>query len=154
MFFEVPGLDLGEPKTESQLTMKSPKQVAPKDRNSSLGSINNITPAPTTDHMSVRKAQKSGPKKSSIENSASSFKKIEHTPGKSKLQQKMEGKLRGARFRFLNQKLYQSHSREALDYFKEHPEDFQNVTHLFFNTQPYNILSIMMDSVLKFSTGP
>ena len=31
----------------------------------------------------------------------------------------------------LNQKLYQSNSRDALNHFKEHPEDFKNVIYLF-----------------------
>lgn len=35
-----------------------------------------------------------------------------------------EEKLKGARFRFLNQRLYESHSSEALAYFREHPQDF------------------------------
>lgn len=38
----------------------------------------------------------------------------------------LPAKLLGARFRFLNERLYQSTSREALEYFKENPSDFDH----------------------------
>ena len=137
MLFDVPGLNLGAPKTET--AQKTGKKVAhdniPK----------NMTPS-NSDKKSAEILHKSKPKNKNgkdttaewltkspevSSNSAPSKtlppKKIEKNSSKSKLQQKMEEKLRGARFRYLNQKLYQSHSHEALNHFKEHPEDFQNV---------------------------
>lgn len=39
---------------------------------------------------------------------------------------KEEQKLGGARFRYLNQRLYQSSSKEAFQYFQDHPEDFEH----------------------------
>lgn len=37
---------------------------------------------------------------------------------------KLKAKLSGSRFRFLNQKLYESDSKSALNYFQEHQDDF------------------------------
>lgn len=69
---------------------------------------------------------------------------------KTKLQRKMEEKLRGARFRFLNQKLYESDSRSALQHFRENPEDFTNY-HEGFKAQvaswPVNPVDLLIEAL-------
>lgn len=149
MLFEVPGLNLGAPKTEAK-NIDTSKNVAIKDKtktpvksekvaspsvfpshSKSKGKPMKDTPVETSSSVktSVTGSQKSG---STIKSTAPiQPKKIEKESGKSKLQQKMEEKLRGARFRYLNQKLYQSNSRDALNHFQEHPEDFQKVIYHF-----------------------
>lgn len=136
MLFEVPGLNLGAPKTESKKTdckkpadtkdkLKLPQKVVKADHSSgSLFSSKSSNPS-LPSRSFVAESTKSN---TAQKNSVTKFpKKIEKESGKSKLQQKMEEKLRGARFRFLNQKLYQSHSHEALNHFQDNPEDFQKV---------------------------
>ena len=149
MLFEVPGLNLGAPKTEAKNTdtgknvvikdkaktpVKSEKVASPSvfpSHSKSKSKPMKDTPVETSGLVktTVTGSQKSG---SAIKSTASiQPKKIEKESGKSKLQQKMEEKLRGARFRYLNQKLYQSNSRDALNHFQEHPEDFQKVIYHF-----------------------
>ena len=61
--------------------------------------------------------------------SAASSKPVKSGPAPvrqlSALQQKMASKLAGARFRWLNEKLYTCSSSEAYEYFQSHPEEFQ-----------------------------
>lgn len=147
MLFEVPGLSLGAPKTDSKKTEMSLSNSDSKQiQISNLNTKNNgkieqlIVMSSTKSKNKVKANLKSNEKdvmsypykdkKVAPQNNVSSktnSQKIEKQSGKTKLQQKMEEKLRGARFRYLNQKLYQSDSLEALNHFKEHPEDFQKV---------------------------
>lgn len=180
MFFEVPGMNLGAPQTEIQKPKIKAKPVSiasatienkNNSRSRSKNSGNNesknqssskknkkdeiITPKMVTKPVIIKATTKVNAK----DNEDSRI-------GKSKLQRKMEEKLRGARFRYLNQKLYQSSSRDALNHFKENPEDFKNVIYLFndfyllsyllhtfcftFNTHVY---SIMKDFDHKWCIG-
>jgi ribosomal RNA-processing protein 8 len=50
--------------------------------------------------------------------------KLVHIPDTKSSKSKVESKLSGARFRYLNQKLYESSSSEALAYFEQNPDDF------------------------------
>lgn len=139
MLFEVPGWSLGAPKTEAEKQPK-PKPDASLKKNSTAERVSD-TPLhnkrPAKDDPALKKhpagnAQKKQQKPSlvRVEKSRTSSAPLASSAasaGKSKLQQKMEEKLLGARFRFLNQKLYQSSSAEALKYFQDHPEDFDHV---------------------------
>lgn len=64
-----------------------------------------------------------------------------------KVKSKEESKLVGARFRFLNQKLYESTSDEALSYFQTHPGDFSHY-HVGFREQtkswPINPVDVLI----------
>lgn len=136
MLFEVPGLSLGTPKTEKNNktecdsstdktdTKKYKKQILYQN---SSGSLSKSKPRNIKTGEAAEWSKKLNETSSKTASPNTFPKKIEKQSGKSKLQQKMEEKLRGARFRYLNQKLYQSHSLEALNHFKEHPEDFQKV---------------------------
>lgn len=137
MLFEVPGLNLGVPKTEDAKKQDSKssniniiKDAKKKNLEKNISdnaahlNPNNKSSGNALAGRSALPAEATHSKSTSYK---SISKKTEKESGKSKLQQKMEEKLRGARFRYLNQKLYQSNSREALDHFKEHPEDFQKV---------------------------
>lgn len=140
MFFEVPGLNLGAPATE----VKKPDHgQAQGNNNASNRSKSKPTISKFKNLFTENIKSRNGPKKSSesekipLKQASPVSKaakvsnqppiKVEKDSGKSKLQQKMEKQLCGARFRYLNQKLYQSHSHEALSHFKEHPEDFDKV---------------------------
>lgn len=65
---------------------------------------------------------------------------------------KAQQRLSGSRFRFLNQKLYQSTSKDAMKYFKENPEDFVHY-HNGFQEQtkawPQNPLNFFIDLLLE-----
>lgn len=137
MLFEVPGLTLGVPKTEN---MNKADCNASADKNDTkkykkqTNSNNSSDPLSKSKPKSIKTGNEAAEWGKKLDETSSKTalsstvtKKIEKQSGKSKLQQKMEEKLRGARFRYLNQKLYQSHSLEALNHFKEHPEDFQKV---------------------------
>ena len=137
MLFEVPGMTLGAPKTEevkkqySKLPNTNLSKTEKKRNPQKSNSDASIKLHPKNKSNKNALAER-GTKPTEVPSSKSTVhksipKKIEKESGKSKLQQKMEEKLRGARFRYLNQKLYQSKSHEALDHFKEHPEDFQKV---------------------------
>lgn len=71
------------------------------------------------------------------------------------LQQKMSVKLNGAKFRYLNEKLYTTKSTEAFDLFQSNPNLFQDY-HLGFRYQvsswPVNPIDIMISS-LKSTLG-
>lgn len=141
MLFEVPGLNLGAPKTESK--KKNPAEMKDKSKLPQKGgkedydsgsffsskSKDKVAKKFTTESCSysVESTKYNTAKKNVASTNINFPRKIEKESGKSKLQQKMEEKLRGARFRYLNQKLYQSHSHEALNHFQDHPEDFQKV---------------------------
>lgn len=142
MLFEIPGLNLGDPKTEAKKYENKPSASSGHQKSAKKLVNNEVSEnltAPKYNNKSQKHVAKKGPisNKNSkaetpqiIKNSASpkvTSHNIEKHSGKSKLQQKMEEKLRGARFRYLNQKLYQSDSREAFNHFKEHPEDFDKV---------------------------
>ena len=43
----------------------------------------------------------------------------------------MDNNLSGSKFRILNELLYVNDSKEAVDHFKNNPEDFDIVLHLF-----------------------
>jgi ribosomal RNA-processing protein 8 len=146
MLFEVPGLNLGEPKVEAvvqkqqvhkkekpkvQSVVHHKQQVHKKEMNAS-----NIPtkkdPQPPKNYASLpAKVQKPPSAKTSKSESApttlSPSLSIFKSDQKTKLQRKMEEKLMGSRFRYLNQKLYESDSKEALQYFKQNPDDFKNV---------------------------
>ncbi len=121
MLFEVPGLNLGEPKVDdgkSKRPNKAPKKPPTKALATSVSS------------KKVQKPAKEAlPLKSSSVTSSASLSIFKSTQ-KTKLQRKMEEKLMGSRFRYLNQKLYESDSKEALQLFKQNPEDFKNVRHV------------------------
>ena len=140
MLFEVPGLNLGAPKTEAKntdnkkpngtkakLPRKFDKDSSPPFSSKSKGKPVKDTPTQTSYPDCSSKTGTGKPSTAIKSTAPNNLKKIEKEPGKSKLQQKMEEKLRGARFRYLNQKLYQSHSHDALSHFQEYPEDFQKV---------------------------
>ena len=160
MLFEVPGLSLGAPKTESKKSVnKNTSEAKEKSKRSkniekdaqffgsdyfSKSKVKAVKDTPTESSFPKRSSSAISDKfdtsnKSTVANFAN---KIKKESGKSKLQQKMEEKLRGARFRYLNQKLYQSHSHEALNHFQEHPEDFQKVNFIFvFNSYEFTLVS-------------
>ena len=130
MLFEVPGLKLGQPKTEDAtkknkeytakpLKMKQSVETNPKNQNAVA------KPKQKKEHKqaSTRTDQNRQPVMT-----PTSLPSVFKASQKSKLQKKMEEKLMGARFRFLNQKLYESNSHDALEHFKENPEDFKNVS--------------------------
>lgn len=140
MLFEIPGMNLGAPKTDE--VKKQHSKLQNIDLSKIAKNAKDRNPQKITPDASVKLRPKSNssknavaergtkttqvvPSKSLVQKSIP--RKIEKESGKSKLQQKMEEKLRGARFRYLNQKLYQSKSHEALEHFTEHPEDFQKV---------------------------
>ena len=146
MFFEVPGMNLGAPQTEMQKpktkTKTKPVSIATamiENKNSNFRAYNsgNNESKNQSSSKKNKKDETIAPKMISkpviIKATAKVNVEYNHdsSNGKSKLQRKMEEKLRGARFRYLNQKLYQSNSRDALNHFKEHPEDFKNVIYLF-----------------------
>ena len=140
MLFEVPGLKLGEPKVEEkEKSKRNPpehKKKLPKQQNNfaSNDDLKVQKNSSTNKHSKSFPSEKprKAPSASSPSpvraptppNSLSIF-KSEH---KTKLQRKMEEKLMGARFRYLNQKLYESDSKDALLHFKENPEDFKKVS--------------------------
>lgn len=144
MLFEVPGMNLGAPKTDSKKIQKV-QSVQSKniDAVKKIPKLTHKFENDATTSKSKGKPSKEEVKESSHSRSVKSepsknapAKKIEKMSGKSKLQQKMEEKLRGARFRYLNQKLYESHSHDALSHFQNNPEDFQKVNRIlitFFN---------------------
>ena len=131
MLFEVPGLSLGEPKSldnkndskKFKKDLRSSRDIKNHERNSSHFK-NDKKSNRSTVHANVAKPQSNSGMQRQVNEPIIS---ADLNNGKSKLQIKMEQKLRGARFRYLNQKLYQSHSRDALNHFKDHPEDFEKV---------------------------
>ena len=129
MFFEVPGLNLGEPKTEKVSNPKSPKQIDLKLK--TIKDKTDFKNSYSSDKIKMAKKKPVSYKSVAITPKIDKTRGKNTESGKSRLQQKMEEKLRGARFIYLNQKLYQSNSQEALVHFKDHPEDFQNVSFTF-----------------------
>ena len=146
MLFEVPGLNLGEPKVESKVKQPAPQKEKPASaRSSKKEQKPKSVPVP-----SAIKVQKPG--KQPTSSSAKVSKPVQHhkadtvavmpslsifqSSQKTKLQRKMEEKLMGSRFRYLNQKLYESDSKEALQHFKQNPEDFKNVSILLTHRYP------------------
>ena len=53
--------------------------------------------------------------------------KLEHGKSLSSLQQKMQQKLSGSKFRWINEQLYSSKSKDAMDMFNQTPEYFKIV---------------------------
>lgn len=69
---------------------------------------------------------------------------------------KIEAKLSGARFRFLNQKLYESSSAEALVHFQRNPEDFVRYHEGFreqTKTWPVNPVNIFINRLYRTSSS-
>lgn len=154
MLFEVPGLNLGQPKTEDaskknkEYTAKPPKMkqtVKEKPRNQN-------TPAKPLPKKEYKQANTPTDQNHQPVMTPTSLPSVFKASQKSKLQRKMEEKLMGARFRFLNQKLYESNSHDALEHFKENPEDFKNVSYP--HSTPLNIFSTTKDLDPKSPTGP
>ena len=123
MLFEVPGLNLGAPKTEIKKPDNKPKKekgannkievakIKQKDNATTVVDVQNSRDPSTRSNSFT--STKLKVKKSKVPASCkASVGHFEKDTGKTKLQQKMEEKLRGSRFRYLNQRLYQIHSRE------------------------------------------
>ena len=139
MLFDVPGLNLGEPKSLDK------KKDSKKSKNDEILSGKDKIDARKYGYMkkdSFKNFEKSDQPSVSLKVAKPYSKPTQgqnghpnicmgRNSGKTKLQIKMEQKLCGARFRFLNQKLYQSHSQDALNHFKENPEDFEKVFYFF-----------------------
>ena len=52
----------------------------------------------------------------------------QHQKGLTTLQEKMKSRLDGARFRWINETLYKSNSKEAVEMMKEDPKAFEEVS--------------------------
>jgi len=115
MLFDVPGWNLSAPKTANVVEKKrkpdrkkeKKPQNQPPSKQGKPSSEHKYLDAPkfALKPVKVAKPVATGKKPTALE--------------------KREEKLKGSRFRFLNQRLYQSRSDEALAYFKEHPEEFE-----------------------------
>lgn len=141
MFFEVPGLNLGAPAKDIKNNNNSSSQTIVNNHNTSKSNmLKSVSPVKkvgdlfTENHkLKSIKNNYSNSKDMPLKNVKDAKKlkpsliKTGKDSGKSKLQQKMEKQLCGARFRYLNQKLYQSNSQDALQHFMENPEDFEKV---------------------------
>lgn len=135
--FKVPGWDLGElvvEKTKKKQKKKQSPAPEPVPTNTSLTRKNDVQPkAKATKRicdaaLPTENLDESRKKKKKTEMVRGTGHEIK-TPVKlislnQKPSSKAANKLVGARFRYLNQKLYESSSGEALAYFAENPSDF------------------------------
>ncbi len=82
------------------------------------------------------------------------FSKASNRGAASRTVAKAHQKLAGARFRFLSQRLYESSSEEALEYFKQHPDSFLHYHEGFrgqsrcWPTNPVTIFSQKLSAIL------
>jgi hypothetical protein len=84
-----------------------------------------------------RQEQQSGPEIQSVDNVKSSIQPLQQADSLGKLtplQKKMKEKLTGSQFRHINERLYTTHSSEALTLFTEEPSLFHHVHTCFCGT--------------------
>lgn len=144
MFFEVPDWKgIGKPvvlspKMDDENSLKNvPKTKEILKKNTNITSIKNISSSHKKEQPAIKivKAQ------------------IKSMTKMSKAQQR----LAGSRFRFLNQKLYQSTSTDAMSYFRENPDDFVHYHHGFkeqTKAWPQNPVNFFIDLLLKENVKP
>lgn len=140
--FQVPGWDVGEPVVEEQKASKagSKKRIFPSGPGASAQE--EVKPEvvakkrkPDSLDARLSKAGSGAEKKKTSQGASAAQKGAEalKRPAQAplNLSSKAASKLSGARFRYLNQKLYESSSKEALDYFQQNPDDFAHYHHGF-----------------------
>lgn len=141
MYFEVPAWDVGAPAVED-IKKKSKR---PKSKEATAPSKPGISINPT---VKTRKRKGSDPNAEKTKHIQKVRVELPPPEGKSK----EESKLVGARFRFLNQKLYESSSEQALAYFTHNPTDFAHY-HVGFREQtkswPVNPVDIFIRRLKK-----
>lgn len=164
MFFEVPDWDVGQP----AVARKKAKRPAKQSQDEAPVTLTDPLKPQVT---AVKNSQKmvSDEKKNRLANltakapapsvkaPASPAKKLA-PPAKASAPsvqvKKALNKLSGARFRYLNQKLYESDSKQALAYFQEHPDDFAHY-HYGFREQtkawPVNPVDIFVERLQELS---
>lgn len=138
MFFTVPEWEVGQPAVES----KKKKKKSNVNKHTDGGEDAKVQHTIPVANQSAKKAKISNEKaiKEAAEkmvkagNGAKRAKLADDTqrmeariislPEERTFKSKAESKLSGARFRFLNQKLYESSSDDALHYFRQNPDDF------------------------------
>lgn len=124
MLFEVPGWKIGKP------TVSQPKKAKKKDE-----SEPKAAPQKESPQKKKQKVEKKPRNEPPVTQQPSIQKKptkdLEQLTRLSGMASKAERKLSGARFRHLNEKLYQSSSQDALKYFSENPDDFVHYHHGF-----------------------
>jgi ribosomal RNA-processing protein 8 len=133
MLFDIPEWSLGEPKTSSapKIAVKAAKKTqqkasCPEDLNPPKKTLDTKAPlASTRVEKTVKKPAAPVMPAVSRMQTPSARSSSTHLSAVKPLN-KMEEKLKGARFRFLNQRLYESDSKAALTYFKEHPDEFEH----------------------------
>ncbi|PJF18899.1 hypothetical protein PSACC_01300 [Paramicrosporidium saccamoebae] len=143
MFFNVPSWNLGEPVVDAK--KKGAKKTVKESQPDAAPRPTNI---PKRKEKVEREKSNPAKKSRSVEPVQHKIVELPQTKGKSK----EESKLSGARFRFLNQKLYESSSNEALSYFRQHPTDFAHY-HVGFREQtkawPVNPVDLFIDRLNK-----
>jgi ribosomal RNA-processing protein 8 len=142
MFFDVPSWDLGEPVVEAKKKgAKKPRKEPQPD-----------TPSQPTTLPKRKEKLKRDESKPMVPVELVQHKIVKLPQTQTKGKSKEESKLSGARFRFLNQKLYESSSSEALSYFRQHPTDFAHY-HVGFREQtkawPVNPVDLFIDRLSK-----
>lgn len=170
MFFEVPDWNVGKPVSEEEL-IAARKEEAKKLRGSKPQKRVSFADGETAknDTRPTKKAKKSV-------KPVEDFDQPETEPAPSELPKreshktisapkatdetsKLKAKLSGARFRFLNQKLYESDSISALNYFQEHQDDFIRYHEGFqeqtkrWPTNPVDVFIKDLASIVRKSTG-
>lgn len=164
MFFEVPDWDVGQP----AVARKKTKRPATQTRDEAPAPPTDLTESqPKMTAKSQKSASTSEKKRPAthpvaVPNAPSTTqvkagglaKTTAKTPAPSAQVQKALNKLSGARFRYLNQKLYESDSKQALAYFQEHPDDFAHY-HYGFREQtkawPANPVDIFVERLREWS---
>lgn len=122
MFFEVPDWSVGKPVSEEEV-IKARKEEAQKLRGNKPEKKVSFAEKPI-ESPSKKKMKNSKPEAEMPVSAAVAKPVAKVSSGDTSESAKLKAKLSGSRFRFLNQRLYESDSKEALSYFQEHQDDF------------------------------